>query len=129
MPETISSAAVQSARQLGARCIVALTAGGLTARMIACRRPSVPVVALTQNATTARRLQLVWGVSSVPMKGDVKHHDEVVGLVDRHLLAEKIAKPGDRIAILMGDPIQERPPTNLLRLHHVRRPARKSRGK
>ncbi|MEM1248424.1 MAG: pyruvate kinase [Acidobacteriota bacterium] len=128
MPETISSAAVQSARQLGARCIVALTAGGFTARMLACRRPSSPVIALTQKARTARRLQLVWGIQAVAMKGDVAHHDEVVGLVDRHLLAAKVVKPGDRIAILMGDPIQERPPTNLLRLHHVRRRPRKAKS-
>ncbi len=121
IPETISSAAVQSAKQLGARCIVALTAGGFTVRMIACRRPSVPVIALTQSTEAAQRLQLVWGVQPVPMSGDVLHHDEVVGLVDRHLLDAKIARPGDRIAILMGDPIQARPPTNLLRLHHVRR--------
>jgi hypothetical protein len=44
----------------------------------------------------------------------------VVGLVDRCLIASKLAQPGDCIAILMGDPIQERPPTNLLRLHRVR---------
>ncbi len=119
--ETIAAAAVQSSRDLGARCIVALTQGGYTVRSLAMRRPSTPVVALTQNPSTARRLQLVWGVRPLEMHGEVKHHDEVVGLVDRHLLAARLAKPGDRVAILMGDPIQERPPTNLLRLHRVRR--------
>ncbi|HUP23154.1 MAG TPA: pyruvate kinase [Thermoanaerobaculia bacterium] len=120
IPETISAAAVLSARQLGAVRIVALTKGGFTARRLAMRRPSTPVLAFTQDVTTARRLQLVWGVRPFLMTGDVKHHDEVVGLVDRCLLAAKLARPGDCIAILMGDPIQERPPTNLLRLHRVR---------
>lgn len=118
--ETISAAAVLAARQLGARYIVALTQGGFTVRMLAARRPSTSVVALTQNRQSARRLQLVWGIVPIFMSGEVHHHDEVVRLVDDHLLDAKLADPGDRIALLMGDPIQSRPPTNLLRLHTVR---------
>jgi pyruvate kinase len=120
IPETISAAAVLSARQLGARCIVAMTKGGFTVRRLATRRPSTPIVALTQSPRTARQLQLVWGAHPLFLKGDVTHHDEVVGLVDAHLLAHHLVRPGDRIAILMGDPIQTQPPTNLLRLHRVR---------
>jgi pyruvate kinase len=120
IPETISAAAVLSARQLGARCIVAMTKGGFTVRRLATRRPSTPIVALTQSTRTARQLQLVWGAHPLFLKGDVTHHDEVVGLVDAHLLAHHLVRPGDRIAILMGDPIQTQPPTNLLRLHRVR---------
>ncbi len=129
IPETISAAAVLGARQLGARYIVALTQGGFTVRMLASRRPSTPVVALTQNLQAARRLQMVWGVIPVLMQGEVRHHDEVVGLVDDHLHASKLAKAGDCIAILMGDPIQGRPPTNLLRLHRVRPKVSKTPGK
>ena len=119
IPETITWAAVVSARRLGAKFIVVLTKGGYTARMLACRRPSTPVIALTQSARAGRALQLVWGLRPLHMQGDVYHHDEVVGLVDRHLLAAGLVEPGDEIAILMGDPIQGRPPTNLLRLHRV----------
>ena len=99
---------------------MALTQGGFTVRMLAARRPSTSVVALTQNRRSARRLQMVWGVVPIFMSGEVNHHDEVVRLVDDHLLDAKLVKPGDRIALLMGDPIQSRPPTNLLRLHAVR---------
>ena len=128
LPETISSAAVLSARRLGARRIVVLTEGGFTAMMLASRRPSTPVIALTQEEHTARRLQLVWGVRPLRMEGEVAHHDEVVGLVDRHLIDAKLARVGETVAILMGDPIQDRPPTNLLRLHRVR-PQRGSKKK
>ena len=119
IPETISWAAVVSARRLRARYIVVLTQGGFTARQLACRRPSTPVVALTQEPRTARQLQLIWGVHPLLMQGEPKHHDEVVGLVDRHLVEAGFAQAEDRIAILMGDPIRGRPPTNLLRLHRV----------
>ena len=122
--ETIALAAVVSALRRQAKCIVVLTQGGFTARMLSSRRPSTPVIALTQSARSARRLQIVWSVQPVMMKGEVEHHDEVVGLVDRHLLEQRLVDVGDEIAILMGDPIRERPPTNLLRLHRVRRPRR-----
>ena len=118
--DTISAAATLSARQIGARRIVTLTGNGRTARTLSRRRPSTPVVALTENRSTARRLQLVWGVRPLATHGEVEHHHEVVELVDRRLLEAKLARPGDKVAILMGDPIQARPPTNLLRLHEVR---------
>jgi pyruvate kinase len=120
IPETVSAAAVLSARHLRARAIVSLTQGGYTVRQLARRRPSTPVLALTRHAATARRLQLVWGVYSLLFEKDVRHHDEVVPLVDRALLDAGLVKVGDTIVILMGDPIQGRPPTNLMRIHRVR---------
>jgi pyruvate kinase len=119
--ETIAAAAVLSARQLGARRIVALSQGGYTVRRVSSHRPSTPVIALTRDPATARRMQLVWGARPLFLDDEVTHHDEVVSCVDRHLLAARLARVGDCVAILMGDPIQERPPTNLLRLHRVRR--------
>ncbi len=120
IPETVSAAAVLSARHLGAQGIVVLSQGGFTARQLACRRPSSPVLAFTREARTMRELQLVWGVHAVRMDQEVYHHDEVVAMVDRLLLAGNLALPGDTIVLLMGDPIQGRPPTNLMRIHRVR---------
>jgi len=120
IPETVSAAAVMAARQLGARAIVSLTQAGYTVRQLACRRPSTPILALTRREETARRLQLVWGVHSLLFEKDVRHHDQVVPLVDRALVEAGLMKVGDTIVILMGDPIQDRPPTNLMRIHRVR---------
>ena len=123
IPETVSAASVLAAKQMQARCIVALTQGGFTARQIAGRRPSRPVVACTALPETARRLQLVWGMSSVIFHdAGLVHHAEVVELVDRLLVEARVAKPGDIIVLLMGDPLRQRPPTNLMRIHRVRRP-------
>ena len=44
-----------------------------------------------------------------------------VGLMP-HGAATKSVAPGDAIVVLMGDPIDERPLTNLLRAHRVRAP-------
>ncbi len=120
IPETVSSASVLAAKQVQARGIVTLSQGGFTARMLARRRPSTAVFAITRDRATCQRLQLVWGVRALYFEEEVVHHAEVVELIDRHMLGAGLAKPGDVIVILMGDPIRERPPTNLMRIHRVR---------
>jgi pyruvate kinase len=119
--DVVCSAAAQAAAQLGARAIVAFSQGGFTARMIARYRPAVPIVVFTNDARVARRMQLVWGVWPALVDEQVTEVSAVVRVVDRKLLAARLVKPGDPVVILMGDPIRERPLTNLLRVHRVRR--------
>ncbi|MCP3956337.1 MAG: pyruvate kinase [bacterium] len=120
IPDVVSAAAVYATHQLDVRRIVAFSQGGFTARMIARYRPRTPITVFTREVEVARRVQLIWGAHSLLMDVDVEHHDEVVSLVDRLLQEADLAEPGDRILILMGDPIAERPLTNLMRVHRVR---------
>ena len=46
--------------------------------------------------------------------------DDIVNVVERELLAAKLVVPGERIIILMGHPVRERPLTNLMRVHRIR---------
>ncbi len=119
IPDVVAGVAVQAANQLDAQ-IVAFSQGGFTARMIARYRPRTPVTVFARSVEVARRVQLVWGVRPLLIESEVMHHDEVVNVVDRLLLTSNLANPGDPIVILMGDPIRERPLTNLLRVHRVR---------
>ncbi len=121
--DAVSAAAVSTAQSLAVRRIVAFSQGGFTARMIARYRPVAQILAFTTDRRVARRAQLLWGVRPLMIREEVEHHDEVVELVERRLLAEKLVKPGEAIVVLMGDPIRERPLTNLLRVHRVRPPA------
>ncbi len=116
----VAAAAVFSTHRRRVRQLVAFSQGGFTARMISRYRPAVPVLVFTTDPAVARRVQLFWGVRSLVMSEEVAHHDEVVEVVDRHLLAERLARPGDCVLVLMGDPIRDRPLTNLLRVHLVR---------
>lgn len=120
IPEVVASAAVLTANRLGARQIVAFSQGGFTARMIARYRPRTPILVFTRSREVARRVQLLWGARPLLMDNEVNHHDEVVSVVDEHLIENDLAEPGDIIVILMGDPITERPLTNLMRVHRVR---------
>jgi pyruvate kinase len=122
--DTIASAAVLAGRNLRVKHIVAFSQGGYTARVISRYRPSAPIWMLTTDEAVARRVQLVWGVRPLLLEKGVQHHDEVVRLVDCELLQRDLANPGEAIIVLMGDPIRERPLTNLMRIHRIRESSR-----
>ena len=63
--DAISAAARQVAHTLTAAAIVTFTTSGSTTLRAARERPEVPIVGLTPNLETARRLAIVWGVHSI----------------------------------------------------------------
>src|SRR5215218_8840581 len=120
MPDMVSAAAVYVADELKIRRIVAFSQSGFTARLVARYRPTAPIMAFTPDAKIARQPQLVWGVRPLVNDADVGTLDEVVQMVERNLRDARLAAPGDRILILMGHPIRDRPLTNLMRVHRIR---------
>ncbi len=61
----VTLGAIDAAEQLHAKLIIVLTGSGRTAFAISELRSSIPVVGLTDNPATARRLCLAWGVRPV----------------------------------------------------------------
>jgi len=120
VPDMVSAAAVYAAEELGVSRIVAFSQSGFTARLVARYRPAAPIVAFTPEERVARQIQLVWGVRPLVTGTEVGTLDEVVQAVERHLLDAKLVAPGERIIILMGHPIRDRPLTNLMRVHRIR---------
>jgi len=120
VPDMVSAAAVSAAEELGVSRIVAFSQSGFTARLVARYRPGAPIVAFTPEERVARQIQLVWGVRPLVTGTEVGTLDEVVQAVERHLLDAKLVAPGERIIILMGHPIRDRPLTNLMRVHRIR---------
>jgi len=118
--EVVVAAAVHAVERLDVRQLVAFSQGGFTARALARYRPRTPIQVFTPDPSVARRIQLVWGTRPVLMDHEVHHHDEVVRVVDRMLSEAGLVRADDLIVILMGDPIHERPLTNLMRVHRVR---------
>ena len=116
--ETIASASVTAVRLLGAPSVIVFTKSGFSARVVAARRPGVPIVVLTDQARTYRQLALVWGV--VPFL--VPHADtyeQMAATAKRVLLAEGIAKPGDRVVVTAGVPFDVPGTTNNLKVETV----------
>jgi pyruvate kinase len=57
-----ASAAVRTARDVGARAIVTWSRGGLAARLLSQQRSTVPIITPTRSEDTYRRLALCFGI-------------------------------------------------------------------
>ena len=116
--DAISAATRQVAETLDLAAIVTYTASGSTGIRAARERPSKPIIALSPNLRTIRRLSVVWGIHCVQTEDAVSLED----MVDRACVIayqEGFARPGDRIAITAGVPTGAEGSTNLLRISLV----------
>jgi pyruvate kinase len=120
VPDMVSAAAVYAAEQLLVSRIVAFSQSGFTARLVARYRPPSPIMAFTPDERVARQIQLVWGVRPFVAELDVGSLEDIVQVVEHQLLEARLVRPGERIIILMGHPVRERPLTNLMRVHRIR---------
>ncbi|MDJ0949002.1 MAG: pyruvate kinase [Alphaproteobacteria bacterium] len=116
--DAITEAARQAAHTVRAAAIVTYTSTGSTTLRAARERPEVPVLALTPNRGTARRLALAWGVHCVTSH-DAKDVEDMVETACHQALHEGLAKAGERIIITAGMPFGTPGATNLLRIAWV----------
>ena len=105
-------------RLLKVAATVTYTSSGYTSLRAARERPEAPILGLTPDVRTARRLALAWGVHPV-------HAPEIAGdaemVTSARTLAERegFAKAGDTIVIIAGLPLGTAGTTNLLRIAQV----------
>jgi pyruvate kinase len=103
--DALAEAAKNIAETVSASAIICFTTSGSTARRIARERPGVPILVLTPQLETARRLGLLWGTHNVHTR-DVASFEEMV------------AKAGDSVIVMAGVPFRTPGSTNVL--HVVR---------
>lgn len=117
--DAIAAAAHQVGHTIGAAAIVAFTASGSTAVRVARERPEAPVIGLTPNQETGRRLAVVWGVHAV-ISPDVHSLSEAITRAVRSAQIEGFASPGDEIVVAAGVPFGHSGTTNTLRVATIR---------
>jgi len=118
--DAISAAACQVAATVGAAAIVSFTSSGATALRAARERPAAPILALTPNLATARRLALLWGAHCVHWP-DITSFTDMVNKAVRAAHREEIAGPGERVVITAGVPFGTPGSTNVLRIAWIDR--------
>jgi pyruvate kinase len=116
--DAIADAARQIADTLDLAAVVCWTSSGSTALRVARERPRSPIVALSPNVSTGRRLAAVWGVHCVVTE-DARDQDDMVERACRIALQEGFAKPGDRVIVVAGVPFGTPGATNMLRIAYV----------
>ena len=116
--DAISAAARQVANTLSAAAIVTYTTSGSTTLRAARERPDVPIIGLTPNQATARRLAVVWGVHSI-YTSDANDFEDMTSKAGQHVFYDGFAHAGERIIITAGVPFGTPGATNLIRIARV----------
>jgi pyruvate kinase len=103
VPSAVTLATVKTAYSSNAKCILAFTNRGSTARLISRLRPQMPIIALTSNQKSYHQLAIEWGVIPFIGKNTTNTADAFKEL-SRHCLHKKYVSVGDLVVIAAGSP-------------------------
>jgi pyruvate kinase len=116
--DAIAAAARGIAETLELSAIICWTSSGSTGLRVARERPGVPIVAISPQLATGRRLSLVWGVHCI-VAADAHDLDDMVERACRLAFRDGFAKGGQRVIIVAGVPLGTPGATNMLRIAFV----------
>jgi pyruvate kinase len=116
--DAIADAARQIAETLELSAIICWTFSGSTAMRVARERPKSPIVAISPNLATGRKLSLIWGVHCIVAE-DAHDQDDMVARASRLAFRDKFAKAGQRVIVVAGVPLGTPGATNMLRIAFV----------
>ena len=116
--DAITAAAKQVAETIGASAIVTFTSSGSTTLRAARERPRSPILCVTANLATSRRLALAWGVYTVVSR-DITTFSDMVHKASRIAYSHGFAGDGERVVITAGVPFGSPGGTNILRIAEI----------
>ena len=111
----IVAAAREIAETTDIKAICCFSQSGTTAELVARERPRVPILALSSERETARRLALSWGVNCVVTERLDRFKMAVINAA-RAALANGYATERDQIVVTAGVPFNVPGSTNILRV-------------
>jgi pyruvate kinase len=116
--DAISHATCAMAIDLNAKAIIACSLSGMTARMVSRFRPSVPIIGLTTNESTWRKLALSWGV--IPAMCEQLNSTDVLFYMAKNITKNtlKLSK-GEKIVITGGDTSGQSGKTSLIKVEEM----------
>ncbi len=116
--DAISQATTQIAEALDCKAIITSTLTGYTSRRVAKERPKTPILCVTPNELTYRRMALIWGVFPL-LVPEFHTIDEMIGVVVRAAHRARLVEYGDSLVIIAGVPFGIGGQTNFLKIHMV----------
>ncbi|RMG86066.1 MAG: pyruvate kinase [Chloroflexi bacterium] len=116
--DAISEATSRIAQMLNPKAIVTSTMTGYTARRVARERTKTPIICVTPNGVTYRRMALVWGVIPL-LVPEFNTIDEMISTIVRAAYNEGLVEVGDMLVIIAGVPFGIGGQTNLLKIQRV----------
>jgi pyruvate kinase len=118
MNDAISHSTCGMAIDIDAKVIVACSMSGRTARMVSRFRSPVPIIGLTTNENTWRKLALSWGV--IPAMCEEFTSTDVLFYTAKKIASKELGlEPKDRIVITGGDTTGHSGNTNLIKIEEI----------
>ena len=116
--DAISHATCAVSIDIAAKAIVACSLSGMTARLVSRFRAPVPIIGLTTNETTWRKLALSWGV--MPVMCEKYSSIDVLFYIAKNTAAEVLSlSKGDKIVVTGGDITGKSGNTNLIKVEEI----------
>jgi pyruvate kinase len=100
--EAVTLGAGTVAEQLEANLIVVATQGGKTALAMSRQRNRVPIIGLSENAATCRRLTLYWGVTPLNLPATERSPEQLLRFIVDWGRKQQILQTGSRIVLVTG---------------------------
>jgi pyruvate kinase len=117
-PMAVGNAVPRLAEDSGAALICALTRSGRTALNVSKNRPRIPILGMTSDEKTFRKMNLYWGVEPVLIEKEVDL-SSLTAFLGGELKRRGKASPGDRIIIVAGFPYGSGVHSNMLLVHRI----------
>lgn len=111
----VGNATALLSRDLRVRMIFVVSPWGISAREVSAARPSAPVVAVSSQDATCRRMGLLWGV--IPVRVGPGEIDDPISLSSQMAKDLDFAESGDHILLVRGfhiDPEKNAPTITVL---------------
>jgi pyruvate kinase len=116
--DAISHATCAMAIDLGAKAVVACSLSGMTARMVSRFRSPVPIIGLTTNENSWRKLALSWGV--IPAMCEQFTSTDVLFYMAKNIARQTLGlNKGEKIVITGGDTSGQSGKTSLIKVEEV----------
>ncbi|MDD5083825.1 MAG: pyruvate kinase [Candidatus Moranbacteria bacterium] len=116
--DSVTQAVVNTASEIDAKVIVALTESSFTPRMVSRHRPAQHIVVLTPNDRVSRKMALSFGCYAYKVKS-FQYVGQVVSQARKILVEQGFAKKGDRFVIAAGVPFGHEGGTNLMMVETI----------
>jgi len=117
--KAIARAVKSLSNELRLQGIIIPTRSGTTARILSADRPSAPLVGVSCNEKTCRRLSIHWGVVPMYIRDESTHDWQA--LCDEVACNCELVKTGNRVLLVSGfsdDPDLNEPVLKLMRVSH-----------
>ena len=108
----------QLVEDIDAKLVAVWSQSGSSARFLSKARIDVPILAFSSDERSCRQMCLHYGVIPCcrPIPEDIR---QFTSLVDKLIIENKWAQPGDRIVLVAGRPLSAAGTTNSIHVHNI----------